>query len=151
MANTDEVFKKLYMKDGVEYRALVANLKGVERAAACGCKKVKLNVSASRAHNLANLNRTPEESVGGFKGCVDAALSNGLGVSGSISMPFGSPWEHEIPVPDVKAIVDAYFNVGIKEVSLSDASGMAMPTQVYSLCTEMEKSYPKGKMDFAFP
>ena len=39
--------------------ALIANLKGVER---CGLRlqKVKLNVSASKAHNLANLNRTPE-------------------------------------------------------------------------------------------
>lgn len=145
MADTDEVFKKINMKDGVEYRALVANLKGIDRAVACGCKKVKLNVSASRAHNLANLNRTPEESVAGFRGCVDAALSNRLEISGSISMPFGSPWEHKIPVFDVKAIVDAYINVGINEISLSDASGMAMPTQVYSLCTEMKKSYPQVK------
>ena len=63
MANTDEVFQNLKRKEGVEYRALVANLKGVERAAACGCKKVKLNVSASKAHNLANLNRTPAETT----------------------------------------------------------------------------------------
>lgn len=64
MADTDEVFTTLLRREGVEYRALIANLKGVERAAACGCKKVKLNVSASKAHNLANLNRTPAESVG---------------------------------------------------------------------------------------
>ena len=56
MADTDEVFTTLLRREGVEYRALIANLKGVERAAACGCKKVKLNVSASKAHNLANLN-----------------------------------------------------------------------------------------------
>ena len=62
MADTDEVFTTLLRREGVEYRALIANLKGVERAAACGCKKVKLNVSASKAHNLANLNRTPNPS-----------------------------------------------------------------------------------------
>ena len=65
MADTDEVFRRLPKYDGVEYRALIANLRGVDRAAECGCKKVKLNVSASRAHNLANLNRTPEETVSG--------------------------------------------------------------------------------------
>lgn len=145
MANTDEVFKKINKKDGVEYRALIPNVRGVDRAIECGCKKVKLNVSASRAHNLANLNRTPEESVAGFKDAADKAVTNGLEISGSISMPFGSPWEHKIPISDVKAIVDAYLNVGIKEISLSDASGMAMPTQVYSLCTEMKKSYPQVK------
>ena len=39
MANTDDVFKALTPVPGVEYRALIANLKGVERAVACGCKK----------------------------------------------------------------------------------------------------------------
>ncbi|MBP1924697.1 hydroxymethylglutaryl-CoA lyase [Sedimentibacter acidaminivorans] len=143
MANTDEVFKLIPMVDGVEYRTLIANVKGVERAAACGCKKVKLNVSASKAHNLANLNKTPEESVAGFKACVDKALENNIEISGSISMAFGSPWDKEIPVQDVKDIVQAYLNVGVTEISLSDASGMAYPTQVYEICSEMKKEFPQ--------
>ena len=73
MADTDEVFRRLRPRDGVEYRALAGNLKGVERAAGCGCKKLKLNVSASKAHNLANLNRTPAETVAGFGACAQAA------------------------------------------------------------------------------
>lgn len=145
MATTDELFKKIKKKDGVEYRALVANLKGVERAITCGCKKVKLNVSASKKHNLANLNMTPEESVAKFKDCVDLALANGLEISGSISMPFGSPWEHNIPLEDVKDIVKAYLNVGIKEISLSDASGMAVPSQVYDICVDLKKEFPEVK------
>lgn len=145
MADTDEVFKKINRKEGVEYRVLIANMRGVDRAIECGCKKVKLNISASRAHNLANLNKTPEESVAEFKEVVNKAVSNGLEISGSISMPFGSPWEHIIPISDVKSIVDAYINVGINEISLSDASGMAMPKQVYSLCTEMKNLYPEVK------
>jgi hydroxymethylglutaryl-CoA lyase len=145
MANTDDVYKSIEQKEGVEYRALIANVKGVERAIACGCKKVKLNVSASRAHNLANLNKTPEESVAGFKDCVDLALANNIEISGSISMPFGSPWEHAIPVADVKSIVEAYLSVGINEISLSDASGMAMPLQVFNLCSEMKAAYPQVK------
>ena len=142
MANTDEVFRMIEQKEGVEYRALIANLKGVERAIACGCRKVKLNVSASVSHNLANLNRTPAESVAGFAACVDLAKSHDLAISGSISMPFGSPWDKEIPIQDVKDIVEAYLKVGIHEISLSDASGMAYPTQVYDMCTEMKKCYP---------
>lgn len=145
MASTDEVFKGITQKEGVEYRALIANLKGVERAIACGCKKVKLNVSASKAHNLANLNMTPEESVAKFKDIVELAAENGLEISGSISMPFGSPWEHKIPVEDVKDIVKAYLNVGINEISLSDASGMAVPNQVYELCSKLKEEFPQVK------
>lgn len=143
MATTDEVMKKIKRKDRVEYRVLIANLKGVERAIACECKKVKLNVSASRAHNLANLNATPEETVAGFQACVDLAKANNIIVSGSISMPFGSPWERNIPIQDVKSIVEAYLKAGVNQISLSDASGMAVPSQINSMCKEMIKFYPE--------
>lgn len=147
MANTDEVFKAILAEgipSDVELRALIPNARGVDRAVACGCKKVKLNVSASKGHNLANLNCTPAESVAGFKECVEKAEANGISISGSISMAFGSPWDYNgLPVDDVKEIVEAYMNVGIREISLSDASGMAYPTQVYDLGAKMKKCYPE--------
>ena len=145
MANTDEVYKAMQaydIPDDVELRALIPNKRGVDRAVACGCKKVKLNVSASLGHNLANLNRTPAESVAGFAEAVDAAKSNGLEISGSISMAYGSPWDDDIPIDEVKKIIEAYMAVGITEISLSDASGMAYPSQVYNICTEVRKAYP---------
>jgi len=143
MADTDKVFEGIRKRDGVEYRALIANLRGVERAHACGCNKVKLNVSASTAHNLANLNQTPAKSVAGFAACCQRAREAGIGISGSISMPFGSPWERAIPVDDVRAIIEAYLAVGITEISLSDAAGVAVPSQVYKLCADMRERYPQ--------
>ena len=143
MADTDALFEALRGHTGVELRALIANKRGAERAAACGCRKVKLNVSASRAHNLANLNMTPEESVAGFADTAATARKNGIAVSGSISMPFGSPWERRIPLEDVCAIVEAYLAVGVEEISLSDASGMAVPNQVYDICAAMRQRYPR--------
>ena len=145
MADTDKLFSLLHQIDGVELRALIANKKGIERAINCKCRKVKLNVSASRRHNLANLNRTPEESVAGFGEIVSLAVQHGIEVSGSISMPFGSPWEGNIPLESVQAIVEAYLEVGITEISLSDASGMAVPNKVYSVCSSMKESYPQVK------
>jgi hydroxymethylglutaryl-CoA lyase len=144
MADTDEVYKTIGQVPGVELRALIPNLRGVKRAVDCGCKKVKLNVSASRQHNLKNLNMTPEESVAGFAGCVEAAKENGIAISGSISMPFASPWEGRIPVSDVESIIEAYLKVGITEISLSDASGMAIPNQVYQLCAHVREKYPQA-------
>lgn len=144
MANTDEVFKAIGEVPGVELRALIPNLRGIQRAIDCGCKKVKLNVSASRQHNLKNLNMTPEESVAGFASCVEAANENGIEISGSISMPFASPWEGRIPIEDVDAIIEAYLKVGITEISLSDASGMAVPNQVYDICCHVKEKYPQA-------
>ena len=145
MADTDEVYKRIgEVPEGVELRALIPNLRGVQRAIDCGCKKVKLNVSASRMHNLKNLNMTPEQSVAGFAGCVEAANASGIAISGSISMPFASPWEGRTPVEDVDAIIEAYLKVGISEISLSDASGMAVPNQVSELCAHVREKYPEA-------
>ena len=144
MADTDEVFRALGDVEGAELRAFVPNLRGVQRAIDCGCKKVKLNVSASRKHNLKNLNMTPEESVAGFAPCVAAAEEAGVGISGSISMPFASPWEGVTPLEKVDAIIEAYLAVGITEISLSDASGMATPIQVSRLCAHVREKYPEA-------
>lgn len=143
MADTDDLFKALVNEfPGVEFRALIPNLRGVQRAADCGCKKVKLNVSASREHNLKNLNMTPEESVAGFADCVKAAAEHGIEVSGSISMPFGSPWDGRIPQSEIDSIIDAYLDVGITEISLSDTSGMGVPNQVYEMCSHVHTKFP---------
>lgn len=144
MADTDELCKTIGEVPGVELRALIPNLRGIQRAVDCGCKKVKLNVSASRQHNLKNLNMTPEQSVAGFAACVDAALEHGIAISGSISMPFASPWEGRIPLADVDSIIQAYLDVGITEISLSDASGMAVPNQVYQMCSHVREYYPQA-------
>ena len=144
MADTDALFSVCREFPDVEFRALVANLKGVERAAACGCKKVKLNVSASREHNLRNLNRTPEESVMKFAECAELARSGGIALSGSISMPFASPWEGVTPVRDVDRIIEAYLSIGVTEISLSDTSGMAAPAQVAKLCRHVRRKYPEA-------
>lgn len=147
MANTDDVFKAMQevgVPADVELRALIPNKRGVDRAIACGCKKVKLNVSASEGHNKANLNRTVEESLAGFKETAEYARDNGLGISGSISCAYGSPWEGVVPMDDVKKCIEAYMDAGITEISLSDAAGMAMPTQVYDICSEVRKQYPNN-------
>lgn len=143
MADTDEVYQAVGEVPSVELRALIPNLRGVKRAVDCGCKKVKLNVSASRQHNLKNLNMTPEQSVAGFADCVKAAEENGIAISGSISMPFASPWEGRIPLADVESIIEAYLKVGITEISLSDASGMGVPNQVYQMCAHVRERYPQ--------
>ena len=150
MADTDELYKAIGEVPGVELRALIPNLRGVQRAADCGCKKVKLNISASKGHNLANLNKLPLETMKGFGICADTARSAGLEVSGSIACPFGSPWDPLIPVEDIKEIIDAYLDVGVKEISISDAPGMAMPDQVFRMMTELTACYPQCKFILHF-
>ena len=142
MADTDEVARRFRRAEGVEYRALVANLKGVERALASGIMKVKLTVSASESHAKANLNKTPLELIEGFKDCVAFAHANGVEVSGAISTAFGCPFEGKIPTRQVADIASRMRDLGLTELSLSDTTGMANPRQVYDLSANMREAFP---------
>ena len=142
MADTDEVARRFRRTPGVEYRALVANLKGVERALASGITKVKLTVSASESHAKANLNKTPLELIEGFKDCVAFAHANGAEVSGAISTAFGCPFEGKIATRQVADIAARMRDLGLTELSLSDTTGMANPRQVYDLSVNMREAFP---------
>jgi hydroxymethylglutaryl-CoA lyase len=142
MADTDEVCNKMKRREGVEYRALVANVKGLERANACGITKVKLVLSASRSHSLANLKRTPEELLEGFRDCMAYANGHGMEVSGAISTAFGCPFEGDIAPEAVLSLAEKMRALGMTELSLSDTTGMANPAQVYSLASYARETLP---------
>jgi hydroxymethylglutaryl-CoA lyase len=142
MADTDEVAKIIRRVDGVEYRVLLMNLKGLERANECGIKKVKLTVSASRSHSMSNMKRTPEEVVRGFAGLGDFAASHGMELSGGIATTFGCPFEGRVQLEQVIKVITCFREIGVKELSLSDTAGMANPKQVYDYCTRVKELFP---------
>lgn len=142
MADTDEVAKRIKRKPDVEYRALIMNLKGLIRAEEAGINKAKLTVSASRSHSLANLNKTPEEAIQGFKETAVHAATHGITLSGAISTAFGCPFEGKVPLEQVLNVVSCFYNIGVREISLSDTTGMATPRQVYEYCYKAKELYP---------
>lgn len=143
MAETDILCRQMPKVDGVEYRALVANLKGVQRAHEAGLTKVKLTVSASEAHCRSNLGKTPAQIIAGFADCTEYAQQNGLHVSGAISTAFGCPFEGKVPAEQVESGVRDLLALGITELSLSDTTGMANPRQVYELGSQMLTLFPQ--------
>jgi len=142
MADTDEVAKRIRRVEGVEYRALVLNLRGLQRAEAAGIQKVKLTASASRAHSLANSKRTPEEVVRGFSDCAEYAAAHGVELSGAVSTTFGCSLEGRVPIGNVLSVVSCFREIGVKELSLSDTTGMANPQQVYEYCRQVQEQFP---------
>ena len=124
MADTDEVVRRIRREPGVEYRALVMNQKGLERAAAAGIMKAKITASASPAHSLSNLNRTPEEVVSSFAEYAEFAAANQIELSGAISTAFGCPFDGKpVPLQQVLSVAACFRKIGIKELSLSDTTG----------------------------
>ena len=141
MADTDEVVRRLPKGNGVEYRGLALNFKGVERACAAGVTKVKVSVSASPTHSRQNSNATPEEVIASFRQSAEYCREKDVPISGAISTAFGYPAEGIIPLDMIYPIIDAYIDVGITEISMSDSTGMANPAQVFAYMKSVRERY----------
>ena len=142
MADTGEVAKRMKRVPGVEYRVLVPNLKGLERAHDAGLTKAKLTVSVSETHCRKNFNMSPLDMMEGFKPCVDFAAKNGIEISGALSSAWGCAFEGRIAQEQIEKITRAFIALGITELSLSDATGMANPRHIYEMGGYMRKTFP---------
>src|SRR6188508_1216662 len=65
MADAVAVLEGIERVPGVVYVALVPNIRGTQNAAACARRPDEVNgvVSVSETHNIANINRTHEQSL----------------------------------------------------------------------------------------
>jgi len=142
MADTDELCKLLPPIDGVEYRGLIFNLKGLKRAEAAGLKKCQLTVSASKGHCLANMNKTPEEAVASFAECIEYAQEKGIALCAAMATSFGCPIDGDVPFEQVVSVAKALGDMGVKELTLADTTGMANPRQVYKYMVDIQKLIP---------
>lgn len=142
MADTGEVAKRMKRVDGVEYRVLVPNLKGLERAHDAGLTKAKLTVSVSDTHCRKNFNMLPLEMMEGFKPCVEFATRKGIEISGALSSAWGCAFEGKIAREQIEKIVRAFVDLGVTELSLSDATGMADPRSVFEVGGHMKRMFP---------
>jgi hydroxymethylglutaryl-CoA lyase len=142
LADADLVLKRIKRVPGVEYTALVPNVRGCARALEAEPDEINVVVSASEAHNRANLRMSCEQSLTGIREI--AALAYGhVHVSVSISTAFGCPFEGKIEPARVLQFVDRLSQMGVRRMSLCDTTGVANPAQVYALCSQARSGWPQ--------
>ena len=124
---------------GLFVSVLVPNLKGAERAIECGADLMLLPLSASHAHSLANLRRTPDEVVQEI-GRIRAARDASVAPSGSrclievgISTAFGCTLQGRVEPAEVLRLLQAVLDAGVDRVGLADTVGYADPAMVREL------------------
>ncbi|MNO54732.1 Hydroxymethylglutaryl-CoA lyase YngG [compost metagenome] len=141
LADAEEVMRRIERVPGVQYAALVPNVRGAERALACAVDELNLVMSASSTHNLANLRMTPEQSLAQFADIVAIAAGRAQ-VNVSLSTAFGCPFEGAIADAVVLGLLERLAQIGIQRVTLCDTTGMANPAQVRRLCHEVRTAWP---------
>ncbi|WP_227994872.1 hydroxymethylglutaryl-CoA lyase [Oceanobacillus sp. CFH 90083] len=129
--------------EGVDVRALVPNLRGAERAVNAGVKKLKTMLSATDSHSLSNANDTVANAQEKLTPIFEYADSRNITVMGSISVAFGCPFEGTVPVERLIEIIKRYVDMGVREISLADSTGMAQPVQVYDTLGILKEEFPQ--------
>ena len=135
MADAAEVVRHARLLPGLCVMALVPNLQGAQAALAAGVHKLTIPVSASPAHSMANVRRTPQDMVEQVRAIVALRRDSapGVGVEVGISTAFGCTLQGVVPEDDVIRLADALAQAGVDEIGLSDTTGMANPAQVRRL------------------
>ena len=135
LADTAELVAFARTLPGLYVSVLVPNLRGAEAAIAAQADLMLLPLSASHAHSLANLRKTPDEvvaEVARIRAARDAAGSKTL-LEGGMSTAFGCTIQGEVKHSEVLRLLQALLDAGCDRVSLADTVGYADPAAVARL------------------
>ncbi|WP_084545047.1 hydroxymethylglutaryl-CoA lyase [Derxia gummosa] len=135
LADTAELVAHARTLPGLTVSVLVPNLKGAERAIETGADAVVLPISASHAHSLANVRRTPDEMVAQLRAIVAArdAAGSAMRIEAGIGTAFGCTLQGAVPEAEVLRLLRAALDAGADSVSLADTVGYAAPAAVRRL------------------
>jgi hydroxymethylglutaryl-CoA lyase len=134
MADTDRLFAELAASGekpaDVTLSGLVLNEKGLERGLACGVGMFCMGVSASETHSRKNTGMGIGEATERIIAMALEAGAAGKRVQVSVQSAFGCGYEGNVPQERVLGIVRSYCDAGLKNISLADTAGHAVPDQV---------------------
>ena len=127
--------------------ALVPNLKGGIRALDHGAAKITFVLSASEAHNLANVRRPTDASIAEFRDLVMERDKHGLkdrvDLSAVIATAFGCNIQGEVAESRVLDVAMQLADAGADELNIADTVGYAHPLQVRRLLGEIAECVGK--------
>ena len=135
LADTAELVAFAKTLPDLRVSVLVPNLKGAERAIDSRADLMLVPLSASHAHSLANLRKTPDEviaEVARMRAARDAAGSK-TRIEGGIGTAFGCTIQGTVDQSDVLRCMQALLDAGADFVSIADTVGYASPAAVRDL------------------
>jgi hydroxymethylglutaryl-CoA lyase len=120
---------------------LVPNLRGAQGALDAGVDEIMVFISATEAHNQANVRRSVDESLQDLGPIFTLAAKSRTPVLGAVAVAFGCPFEGDVRPDAVSRIVEAYTELGANTIVLGDTTGMATPPRVSALLDQLTQSF----------
>lgn len=142
LADAEDLISALPRNNGVTYRALVPNLRGMKRAAECALDEVAIVVPADDGMALKNQNRTTRELLADLKDVGRIADDVGQRLIVAVACPFFAPTRGLVTRDERLAVVEGALEAGADAVYLATTTGQEHPREVYSGIREVLDIHP---------
>lgn len=141
MADTGEVLTTLLDAPAVLH-TLVFTERGARQAIDAGAKSVRLVVSASDGHSVANAGVPTAAALDRLAGCASLLTEAGVTIEASVATAFVCPFDGDT-APDRTADVAARLGtLGARVVHLADTIGAARPGQLRTVVSAVRDELP---------
>jgi hydroxymethylglutaryl-CoA lyase len=156
MAGAEEVMAGLERSPLRSRIGLVLNMKGYERALEAGVDEANISLAASDGFAQANSGmsvRQQLEMVAEISERAHNSAGSGSGgpkLSATVSTVWGCPFDGEVPVEQIAAIVAELAALGLEEIALADTIGAGDPWAVTRKVEAARKAAPDAALRLHF-
>lgn len=140
--DAEAIVREFSDRDTVNYRVVIPNMYGLERAIDAGAEHAHLFLVASETYQRRNVGMTIEENLQELESMVKVAADAGVRHTVGLGMAFDDPFSGPVPEDLVFDIVERLYDMGFREISLADSFGMADPRTVYERCSNAIERWP---------
>jgi len=144
MADTKEVISEINKKSNTKISVIVANLSGSEQA----LKQDKIDIlgfpfSISETFQYRNTNKNQEEAFEEVVRILKISKAENPELNLYFSMAFGNPYGEMWKWQDVEFWAKRFSEIGIKNILLSDTTGVADVEKIHLLFEKIPEKFPQ--------
>jgi hydroxymethylglutaryl-CoA lyase len=151
MADTAEIVAFAKTIPNLDVVALVPNLKGAERAIACGVDKMSIPFSMSETHSINNVRKDHPAMIAEIRAIAELVAQQPENqrphFEVGLSTAFGCTIEGPVSDDQIVRLAIAAMEAGVAEVGLSDTTGYANPGQVTRLVRKVKAAIGADKLN----
>jgi hydroxymethylglutaryl-CoA lyase len=150
MADGEAVMAGIERVPGVAYEVLVPNVVGARRALETRPDRLLVVLAASDAFNLKNIRMSVDDSLALLEQVKELADEARLPITMGIATAFGCPYSGDVPLAQLRRVVQSGLSLGVDEVCVADTTGMANPLQVERTMSDLRERFDQARFVLHF-
>jgi hydroxymethylglutaryl-CoA lyase len=142
LADADQLAAELHRFPGVHFSALVANLRGAQRAVDAGIPHLEYVVSAADSHSRANAGRPTAEAVEAVGAIAEVSHAAGGTLEVIVATAWDCPFDGRTDPSRVLDVVRSSVAQGADQLCLGDTIGTVTPRRTVDLLDAVRTAAP---------